>query len=110
MSDTCRTVLLIADQEPVKSAALKTDLTEAGYEVREAGDAAGGLKSLAARPADVVIVDLRMPEFDGLQLIESLKAQSPRTEVIMILSLVSAVLVVLTAAWPPLGFAAKSGP
>lgn len=83
MGETSKGVLLIVDDEPLKCATLRIDLTSAGYAVLDAPDAATGLKHLAERQVDVVVTDLRMPGMDGLEFLQQIKAQSPRTQVIM---------------------------
>jgi len=58
-------------------------LRSAGYEVDEAADGAQG-KDLGARGAyDVVITDLRMGEYDGIEVLRGIKEAQPMTEVIV---------------------------
>ncbi|UCD28487.1 MAG: sigma-54-dependent Fis family transcriptional regulator [Planctomycetota bacterium] len=83
MSDSRKGVLLVVDDEPLKRFTLQIELTEAGYTVYEAPDADIALKHISAHPIDVVISDVRMPDIDGLQLLEKIKIQSPQTHVIL---------------------------
>jgi DNA-binding NtrC family response regulator len=71
------------DDEPLKRITLQIELAQAGYTVLEAPDAASALKLLQARPVDVVITDLRMPQVDGLQFLEQVKARFSKTHVIL---------------------------
>lgn len=61
--------LLIIDDEPQLQRALRPGLAAAGYEVESAGNAREGLKAIAARAFDIVIVDLGLPDMDGKDLI-----------------------------------------
>jgi CheY-like chemotaxis protein len=56
--------MVIDDDHGVREI-LSLALGEEGYEVEAAMDGAEGLALLARRPADAVIVDMRMPELDG---------------------------------------------
>jgi DNA-binding response OmpR family regulator len=56
--------MVIDDDHSVREI-LSLALGEEGYAVDSAADGAEGLALLARRPADVVIVDMRMPELDG---------------------------------------------
>ncbi len=76
-------VLLVVDDEPLKRATLQIELAGAGYTVLEAADAASAAKVIETRPVEVVITDVRMPEMDGIQLLELVKARSPKTHVIL---------------------------
>jgi two-component system, NtrC family, response regulator HydG len=83
MTDSSKGVLLVVDDEPLKRATLQIELAGAGYSVSEAADAAAAMKVIETRPVDVVITDVRMPEMDGIQLLELVKSKSPRTHVIL---------------------------
>jgi DNA-binding NtrC family response regulator len=83
MSEQCKGVLLVVDDEPLKRVTLQIELTEAGYQVHEASDARAAVRLLAARSVDVVITDVRMPEIDGFQFLETIKGQSPDTQVLL---------------------------
>jgi len=76
-------VLLVVDDEPLKRATLQIELAGAGYTVLEAADAASAAKVIETRPVEVVITDVRMPDMDGIQLLELVKARSPKTHVIL---------------------------
>ncbi len=83
MSDTCKGVLLVVDDEPLKRITLQIELSQVGYTVLDGADAAAAIKVLSSRPVDVVITDLRMPQMDGLQLLEQIKARWPQTHVVL---------------------------
>lgn len=49
-------------------------LRKAGFDVSEAEDGQHALSALKARPVDVIITDLNMPNMDGVSLIRALRA------------------------------------
>lgn len=62
-----------------------------GYEVVDAVDGAQALEHIAARAADLVITDVRMPRVDGLEVCRAAKAARPRAlPVLVITALASA--------------------
>jgi two-component system response regulator MprA len=67
--------MVIDDDRGVREI-LTLALEAEGYDVESAADGAEGLEMLARRAADVVIVDMRMPEVDGRKFCE-LYAQLP---------------------------------
>ena len=75
--------ILVIDDEQSIANALEIILSAQGYEVRTAGDLAAALKQLAARPFDLVFTDLRLPDTNGLELLNRIKADDPDTQVIL---------------------------
>jgi two-component system, NtrC family, response regulator len=61
--------VLVVDDEGNARQALRTILTEEGYEVAEAEDGAAALEALSAFQPDVVLCDVRMPNLDGVSLL-----------------------------------------
>lgn len=61
-------ILVIDDEAPIRSL-LATILHSAGHEVVEASSGREGLWVYRQRPTEMVIVDLLMPEFSGLDTI-----------------------------------------
>ncbi len=76
-------ILLIDDDASLRGA-IRRALERAGHEVVEATDGAAGLRLYRARGADVVILDIFMPERDGLEFILDLRAEGRRAKVIAI--------------------------
>ena len=76
--------ILIVDDEALIREFVKTFLEDIGYEVMEAADAAA-LKALydGAHP-DVVLLDLKLPDADGLVLLPHVKKIWPEAEVIVL--------------------------
>jgi two-component system response regulator AtoC len=76
--------LLIIDDEPLMRLSVMDALKAVGYDVRAASTGQEGLDLLRKEPFDVVISDLRLPGASGLELLQSCKQLSPKTEVILI--------------------------
>jgi two-component system KDP operon response regulator KdpE len=57
--------ILVIDDEPQIHRFLGPALDAAGYEAERADTAAAGLKVIAARPPDAVVLDLGLPDMDG---------------------------------------------
>jgi signal transduction histidine kinase/ActR/RegA family two-component response regulator len=81
--------LLCIDDEPLLRELLKEVLEFNRHEVQTADGGRAGVELFqqartSGRPFDVVITDLGMPEFNGRQVAEKIKADSPETPVIML--------------------------
>lgn len=74
-------VLVVDDQDQVRQLIRET-LEQAGYEVEEARDGNEGLERYRTKPADLVIMDILMPDQDGLEGIMSLRREFPDSRVI----------------------------
>lgn len=61
--------ILIADDDPDVRTVLARHLASAGYEVLEAADGRACLEALRTTPVDLVILDIYMPEVDGIAVI-----------------------------------------
>ena len=82
MSDVSPTVLVIED-EPQMRRFLKASLEAHAYRLVEAVTAREGLAQAAGRNPDVILLDLGLPDLDGLELTRQLREWS-RTPVIVI--------------------------
>jgi DNA-binding NtrC family response regulator len=76
-------ILLVDDQEELR-AILSENLKARGYEIMEAGDGAGLRSLFPGIQPDVVLLDLKLPDADGLDLLSLIKKQWPETEVIVL--------------------------
>ena len=65
--------ILVVDDEQNARAALRTILSEEGYDIAEASDGEEGLRKLQEIEPDVVLADVRMPRMDGLTLLRKAK-------------------------------------
>jgi len=68
--------ILVVDDEPHIRRLLQGSLTRAGYHVREAGGARQALAEIEAGQPDIVLLDLGLPERDGLELLPLIRQKS----------------------------------
>src|SRR5918995_5575535 len=69
--------ILVVDDEPQIARVLRTGLKTHGYDVRVAADGVSALETFDDWHPDLVVTDLSMPNLDGLQLCQRLRALSP---------------------------------
>ena len=65
-------ILIVDDEYGVRSG-IRTILEMDGYEVAEAADGADALAALGERDFDVALLDYRLPDTDGLSLLQTMK-------------------------------------
>jgi signal transduction histidine kinase len=76
--------ILVIDDDPVIRETLGDVLREQGHHVDRVDRGQAALERIRRpRPVDVAIVDCRLPDISGLDLLRSIKARSPETEVIV---------------------------
>jgi len=75
-------VVLVVDDEPQVRSMIREALEEAGYTVVEATGGKEGLDRYRMRPADVVLMDILMPDQDGLESILAFRREFPNSRVI----------------------------
>jgi two-component system, NtrC family, response regulator AtoC len=76
--------ILVVDDEKNMRWALERALKAQGYEVYQAEDGKQGLEAALHIRPELVILDLKMPEMDGLAVLTALKEQVPEIMVVMI--------------------------
>lgn len=76
-------ILVVDDEEGIRSL-MRMTLELDGYSVLTAEDGRTALEIFKKEQPDVVLLDVRMPEIDGIEVLSRIKAASPDTEVIMI--------------------------
>jgi DNA-binding response OmpR family regulator len=69
------TLLFIEDDDQIRLA-LSMALEDEGYEVRQAPDGRSGLASFEDRAADLILLDLRLPDMSGFDVCRALRARS----------------------------------
>ncbi len=75
--------ILIVDDSPLLRAMLKDFLLEAGYEVSEAGTYQEACRQFHEFHPEVVIKDLFMPEWDGIESIQFFKELDSKVKIII---------------------------
>jgi len=76
--------ILIIDDEPSIRDTLERILRRDGHEVEKAADGRRALEAVSARPPDLVITDIYMPEMDGIEFLLSLNEATPDIPVVAI--------------------------
>jgi len=76
-------VLIIDDEEEIRES-LQTLLELEGYEVETAANGEQGLSKLEERPFDLVLLDLALPDRNGIELLPEIRGLDPQISVIMI--------------------------
>jgi two-component system chemotaxis response regulator CheY len=66
-------VLIVDDSASIRQA-VRFTLIGAGYEVVEAVDGRDALSKLGPKPFDAIVTDLNMPNLDGIQFIQAIRA------------------------------------
>jgi DNA-binding NtrC family response regulator len=83
MTTPKRRILIIDDERPILLT-LEALLQRHGYEVETAATATLGLKALKNTAPAVVLLDLQLPDADGLQMLDQIKAEFAEIEVIIL--------------------------
>jgi two-component system response regulator (stage 0 sporulation protein F) len=76
--------ILIVDDDPMVRQLLRIVLRQLGHEVIEAQNGREGLQQYQAKPADMVITDIQMPEMDGLEMIQEIQRDFPEAMMIAV--------------------------
>jgi two-component system, OmpR family, response regulator MprA len=76
--------LLVVDDEPPMRTALKRALELGGFQVSLAADGREGLESAAQLHPDLVVLDLLMPDVDGLEVCRTLRARGNDTPILIL--------------------------
>jgi len=77
------TILIVDDEETARTFVSEA-LRDAGYETFQAGDLAQARKVLDAGQADIVLLDVNLPDGSGLTLLDRIGRENPSPPVIMI--------------------------
>ena len=76
-----QTILIIDDEESIRNL-LKHDLEDAGYKTIEAIDGISGLKSFEENNPEAIITDIRMPNVDGITMVQKIRDQNATVPII----------------------------
>ncbi len=76
--------ILVVDDEPVARQSLTDILKLEGHLVNSAPNGQAAVEYVRTHPVDLMIVDLRMPGMDGLEVVQVVNQVSPETEVILL--------------------------
>lgn len=81
--DTNIKILVVDDDEVVRLSYLRS-LADAHWIVESAWDGNEALRAIKEKAFDVVLLDLRMPGVDGMEVLKAIKDKWPETEVVII--------------------------
>jgi DNA-binding response OmpR family regulator len=76
--------ILVVDDEPVARQSLTDILKLEGYAVVSAPNGHAAVEYIRTHPIDLMVVDLRMPGMDGLEVVQVVNQISPETEIILL--------------------------
>jgi len=76
--------ILVADDDPHARCSFRRTLEEAGYLVVEAENGREAWKAVVDRFFDLVVLDISMPEEDGIELMCSIRAELPHVKVLAV--------------------------
>jgi len=76
--------VLLVEDDPTIAEFVERGLREAGFAVEREADGRSGLTRAAAEPFDAAIVDVMLPQMDGLALIDALRARGVRMPVLIL--------------------------
>ncbi|MFZ1888734.1 MAG: UDP-3-O-acyl-N-acetylglucosamine deacetylase [Candidatus Binataceae bacterium] len=77
------TVLVVDDEERIRSS-IRGILSDEGFRVVDTGDAPGVMDLIHREAPSIVLLDVWMPELDGIELLRRIKSEQPAVPVIMI--------------------------
>lgn len=83
MSEKLPLILTIDDEEAIRSS-FREHLEDYDYEVIEAENGRKGIDAFREYSPDLILVDLRMPEIDGLEVLRVVTEESPDTPIIVV--------------------------
>ena len=81
MTDVRPTILVVEDEPEIRRF-LRTSLGSEGYRVVEAGNGERGAIEAGTQKPDLAIVDLGLPDIDGVEVIRRIRAWSPTNKAI----------------------------
>jgi DNA-binding NtrC family response regulator len=79
-----RSHVLVVDDEELYRRSLERILRRVGHEVSESNDATEALNAISEQPFDLVLVDLRMPGLNGIELMRQIRDINPDLPCIMV--------------------------
>ena len=70
--------VLVVDDEPSLAELLASVLRYEGWEIMTAGDGATAVRTAREFRPDAVVLDIMLPDFDGLEVLRRMRARTPR--------------------------------
>lgn len=85
--------LVIVDDEPGIVEEVKAFFQEEGYQVYTADSGEEGIEVIRKRKPDLVLIDVKLPDISGIQVLEATKKISPSSKTIVITGYVDQALI-----------------
>ncbi|MCX8022242.1 MAG: sigma-54 dependent transcriptional regulator [Syntrophorhabdaceae bacterium] len=79
-----RSTILIVEDESTQRSLLAGLLKREGYQIHEAGDGNEAMDVFKREAIDIVLLDYKLPDTDGLSLLKKFKETNPESEIVMI--------------------------
>lgn len=79
-------VLLVAEDDPLISMTLETYFTKEGFDVVTAGNGRDALRKIEEYNPDIIITDVMMPFYSGLEIIARIKNHSDKSIIVIVVS------------------------
>lgn len=76
--------ILVVDDEDALRTVLSSELEGEGYKVAAAADGAEAISILKNQIFDLILLDIKMPNVDGFEVLKFVKETNPETKVIML--------------------------
>jgi len=76
--------VLVVDDEPSLAELLASVLRYEGWEIRTAGDGSGAVRAAREFRPDAVVLDVMLPDFDGLEVLRRVRAELPHVCVLFL--------------------------
>jgi DNA-binding NtrC family response regulator len=81
---TAKGSILVVEDERIVRDSLSEWLMDEGYKVRTVKDGYEALKVINEGPVDVIVLDMKMPGLNGLEVLKELRARGTQARVIII--------------------------
>jgi DNA-binding NarL/FixJ family response regulator len=82
-SKTVKKILIVDDHPMVISGCRSLFASEPGFEIEEAGDAASGHKVFVGTRPDVTVIDVKLPDVSGFELLRRIRKTEPAAKIII---------------------------
>ena len=76
--------ILVIDDEPIIRESIAAYLEDSGFTVYQAGNGLDGMDIFRSEHPDLMMVDLRMPGMDGLEVLSTALTESPDTPILVV--------------------------
>ncbi|MFZ1977947.1 MAG: response regulator [Bacteroidota bacterium] len=76
--------ILVVDDEEALRIVLSAELEGEGYQVSNAADGQEAINILKKQEFDLILLDIKMPNVDGFEVLKYVKERLPKTKVIML--------------------------